>query len=335
MTEVPPVAAGTVPTALAQAAAAAGHAPSVHNTQPWRWRVLPDRLELHAVRERQLAAIDPGGRLLLISCGTGLHHAALALRAEGWQVRIERLPDPDRPDLLATVIPTGHEAPTDGAMRLVQSMSVRHTDRRPVSDEPVPASGIEAVRKAADEYAHLQILGSDEILDVAATAGRAAEAEADDPQVREELAYWTSRAVPAGTGLPPEVLPDEPAQSTVPGRDFGSGSLPMGPGHDRAATYALLYGDDDEPASWLAGGEALSAAWLTATGLGISVVPLSWVVEVTATREILRRALSGMGYPYLVLRLGIASPEHAGPPHTPRLPLDQVIDTSAVRGDAG
>ncbi|MFB9237906.1 Acg family FMN-binding oxidoreductase [Plantactinospora siamensis] len=332
MTEVPPVVAGNVATALAQAAAAAGHAPSVHNTQPWRWRVLPDRLELYAVRERQLSAIDPGGRLLLTSCGTALHHAVLALRAEGWQVRVEPLPDPARPDLLASLVPTGHDAPADGAMRLVQSMSVRHTDRRPVSDTPVPASAIEAIRRAAEEFAHLQVLDADQIFDLAAAASRAAETEADDPQVREELAYWTGRAAPTGTGLPAEVLPDQPAQTTVPGRDFGPGSLPMGPGHDRRATYGLLYGDDDEPGGWFAAGEALSAAWLTATGLGVSVVPLSWVVEVEVTREILHRALSGMGYPYLVLRLGIADPDQAGPPHTPRLAADQVIDTSAVRG---
>jgi nitroreductase len=66
-------------TAFAEAAATAGHAPSVHNTQPWRWRVHPDRLDLLAARERQLAAIDPRSRLLVLSCGAALHHAVSAL----------------------------------------------------------------------------------------------------------------------------------------------------------------------------------------------------------------------------------------------------------------
>ena len=105
-----------------------------------------------------------------------------------------------------------------------------------------------------------------------------------------------------------------------------SGRVTTGP-----PRYAVLYGDDDEPESWLRAGEALSAAWLTATELGVSVVPLSGAIEVTATREALRGVLAGFGHPYLVLRLGIADPDHAGPPHTPRIPAAQVVDTSAVR----
>ncbi|MCO1595816.1 nitroreductase [Micromonospora sp. RHAY321] len=321
-------------TALAEAAATAGHAPSVHNTQPWRWRVLPDALELRTVADRQLAATDPEGRLLAISCGTALHHARLALAAEGWRAVVERLPDPSDRELLARLTTSGRVAPEPDAMRMVQCMQVRHTDRRPVSDEPVPTAAIgEITRAVAAEGARLQILDGEQVLELAAAAGHADTVEAEDPRLRAELAYWTSRAG-TGTGLPPEVLPQQRPQTTVPARDFGQpGGLPVGPGHDRAAVYALLYGDEDERDSWLRAGEALSAAWLTATRLGVSVVPLSSAVEVEGTRQTLRQLLAGLGFPYLVLRLGIADPEHAGPPHTPRLTTEQVVDTTAVRGE--
>ena len=181
----------------------------------------------------------------------------------------------------------------------------------------------------------MQILDRDQVLEVAATAGHADTVEAEDPEVRTELAYWTSRA-DSGTGLPAEVLPEQPAQTTVPGRDFGRpGSLPIGPGHDRMAVYAMLHGDEDERDSWLRAGEALSAGWLTATRLGVSVVPLSAAVEVPGTRQTLRQMLSGIGFPYIALRLGIADPTQAGQPHTPRLATAQVVDTSAVRGEHG
>jgi hypothetical protein len=127
------------------------------------------------------------------------------------------------------------------------------------------------------------------------------------------------------------VLPADRPRTTVPGRDFGaSGTLPIGPGHDRAASYAVLYGDDDEPESWLRAGEALSAAWLAALRQGVSLVPLSVAIEVPATRMALRGVLAGTGWPYLAMRLGLADPVHAGPAHTPRMPAAQVIDTSAV-----
>ena len=97
---------------------------------------------------------------------------------------------------------------------------------------------------------------------------------------------------------------------------------------DELQGFAILYGDQDSRENWVRAGQALSAGWLTATEHGISVLPLSATVEVPATRPILIRLLSGLGEPYLVLRLGRADPDHAGPPHTPRLPAEQIIEVA-------
>ena len=182
---------------------------------------------------------------------------------------------------------------------------------------------------------NLQFLTSEKVADLGSAAGRAAAVEAGDAQIAAELRYWTGHGSPPGTGLPAGVLLDHPTQTTVPSRDFGrAGTLPVGAGHDWASVYALLFGDGDGPRDWLRAGEALSAAWLTATTIGVSVVPLNGVVEAAGTWHTLRRLLAGLGHPYLALRLGIADPEqHGPPPRTPRLPLAEVVDTSAVRPD--
>ncbi|MET8307170.1 nitroreductase [Micromonospora sp. NPDC005173] len=320
-------------TALAEAAGMAGHAPSVHNTQPWRWTVLPDALELRVVHDRQLSATDPEGRLQAISCGAALHHARVALAAKGWTPVVERLPDPAQSDLLARLTSFHHTGADPDATRLVQAIEVRHTDRRPVSDEQIPPATLGEIERAATrEGANLQVLDDTQKLELASAAQQAAAVEAASPGLREELAYWTSRAG-AGTGLPPEVLPEQAPQTTVPVRDFGrAGTLPVGSGHDQAAVYGILWGSEDEPDSWLRAGEGLSAAWLTATRLGVSLVPLSGVVEVEGTRQTLRRMLSGLGFPYLAMRLGVADPTHADLPHAPRLETAQTVDTSAVAG---
>ena len=130
--------------------------------------------------------------------------------------------------------------------------------------------------------------------------------------------------------MPAETILAAAPETTVPGRDFGQpGSLPTGPGHDNHATYAILYGPDDEPTGWLRGGEALSAAWLTATAHGLSVLPLSGVIEVDHTRAMLSQLLAGVGYPYLVVRFGIPDAGDSGVPSTPRLPMTQVVEVGA------
>jgi nitroreductase len=314
--------------ALAEAARVAGHAPSIHNTQPWRWRVNGPIMQLHAVPDRQLAVTDPEGRMLAISCGTALHHVRVALAASGWAADVERVPDEHEPDLLARLTVTGPAAVTPATLRRLQTLRVRHTDRRPVSDTPVPAAALDRLgHTAAAEGSGLHVLRPDDLVELASAAAHAQQVEVLDDTWREELAYWVSGAAGQGFGLPDAVIPAGPPATTVPGRDFGhGGTLPVGAGHDRAARYAILYGPEDGRLGWLRGGEALSAVWLTAIEESLSVVPLSAGVEVPGTRRTLRRMLADLGEPYLVLRLGIADPDHAGPPHPPRVPADQVVE---------
>jgi nitroreductase len=314
--------------ALAEAAGSAGYAPSIHNTQPWRWRVGGDTLELYAEFGRQLTASDPSGRLLAVSCGAALHHARVALAAEGWQATVQRLPDPAQPELLARLTVTGRTPVTPEAIRMLQTMSIRHTDRRPVMDAEMPPGAIEGIRQAVEaEQAWLHVLRADDILDLATAADHAQTLEKFDPEWREEMAYWAGASHPEGLGIPDSAIPHEAPQTTVPGRDFGHpGELPVSAGHDRAAVYAILNGEGDTPLGWLRGGEALSAGWLTAAEAGVSLLPLSAAVEVDSTRQILRRLLSHLGEPYVVIRLGVADPAHAGPPRTPRLPATQTVE---------
>ncbi|MGX6603968.1 Acg family FMN-binding oxidoreductase [Micromonosporaceae bacterium Da 78-11] len=243
---------------------AARYAPSVLNTQPWRWRVHPGRLELIADRSRQLGATDPDGRLLMLSCGAALHHARVALAAHGWTSRVNRMPDIPLSDSLATLHGFGRVTITPKAEQQAQAMHTRYTDRRPVSEKLLAPAVIRAIAAAAGENVRLHVLTAEQVLDLSAAASRASAVEAEDSLACAELAYWTSRSMPEGTGLPEVVLPERPPQTTVPGRGFGHpGTLPIGAGHDRAATYALLYGDEDDPERWLRAGEALSAVWLT------------------------------------------------------------------------
>jgi hypothetical protein len=324
------VTADTEAGGLAMAAITAGFAPSIHNSQPWRWRVSGSTLELWAVRDRQLPITDPVGRLLTLSCGAALHHARIALAAEGWQVNVIRLPDPTQPDLLARLTVAQPMEMTRGAVRLLQIARVRHTDRRPVSDTPVDPAAIDYLSKVADhEGAHLHTLRRDEILELASAASRAGQVEGTDEAWKEELAYWSGGERAEGVGVPDQVIPSTAPHTTVPGHQFSpTGKLPVGPGHDREAVYAILYGDEDDDPAWLRAGEALSAVWLEAVERDLTVLPLSAAAEVLETRQILRHLLANLGQPFLALRIGVAA-DHDGPPPTPRLPAAQTIDISS------
>jgi nitroreductase len=315
---------------LAEAAAAAAAAPSIHNSQPWRWQVRPDGLDLYAERDRQLPATDPDGRMLTVSCGAALHHARVALAAEGWQCTVARMPDPADPDLLARITLGERTAGSPEAMRLYQTVRIRHTDRRPVTRQTVtPEALAELVRAANGEGVQLEILRPDQVDDLAVAVERAAAAGLDDPAIQAELRRWTGGWRTEGAGIPDTAIPDQPPHTNVPTRTFARpGVLPVGGDNDSAASYAMLHGDTDEPADWLRAGEALSALWLTGIELGVGLMPLSEAVEIPASRQTLRRALSFFGWPYLAMRLGVPDPDEPGPKATPRLPAEETVEVT-------
>ncbi|HEY3007485.1 MAG TPA: nitroreductase [Micromonosporaceae bacterium] len=313
---------------LMVAAQVAQRAPSVFNTQPWRWRVGADLLELHADRSRRLVVADPDGRLLTISCGAALHHARVALAAAGHRVAVERLPDPARPGLLARVRLAGFHEPDLATLALREAIDRRRTDRRAFGDRPVPPTVIDRLRAAAEEEGgSLHIVREDQMPMLACAVASAAERELADPAYRSELIRWTNRPVRSGDGVPVATAV-RAAPRRVPAREFALGVAPAmdaGSGTDRGAVFAILFGDSDEPIGWLRGGEALSAVLLTATAAGLSAGPSSDVMEVGSTRELLRGLIARVGYPYLVLRFGTKAAA-ADVPAAPRRDPADVID---------
>ena len=282
-------------------------APSIHNTQPWKWIIRSQEAELYRDLRWHLPVADPDRKLLTLSCGAALHHARVAALAGGFQPLVHRMPDPDQPDLLAR-LNLGKAIPvTRDALQLYRATLLRHTDRRPVSSDPVAAELLQLLEeRAAAEGVALHILRPEDVTDLLVAVGHAEQVEAGDPAFRAELAYWGGVSPRTPMGVPSSsLLQERPRHRGLPPRDFGAaGTLMEGPGDNSGARYAILHGDGDQPLDWLRAGEALSAVWLTATVEGLSVMPVSAVVEVPVGQAALRR-LFGVGVPYLVIRLGL------------------------------
>ncbi|GAA3337450.1 NAD(P)H nitroreductase [Amorphoplanes nipponensis] len=308
-------------------------APSVFNTQPWRWRILGDALELRADPGRRLESTDPDGTLMLLSCGAALHHARTALAAAGWTTTVERLPDPDQPDLMAR-LRLGRSGPVDPEARvLAAAIPRRRTDRRAFGPREVPAATLDRLRRVVErEGAGLHVLREDQTAMLAVSTDLAATAELDDPDYRAELHEWTHRPDGSGDGVPLTTAV-RPGLRRVPVRDFApdeEGELAAGEGRDRGASYVIVYGIGYRPIDLLLGGEALSALLLRATAEGLATAPLSDAVEVTWPRHLLRYLVSGLGEPYVAVRLGYAGTAEPLPP-APRRDPAEVIEVVPAR----
>ncbi|CAM3145661.1 Acg family FMN-binding oxidoreductase [Stackebrandtia soli] len=326
---------------LTSAVSVARFAPSVHNTQPWRWEITMGALELFADTRRQLRLSDPDGRLLTFSCGAALHHARKALEAQGYPnpaVSRARGRTVTSADPLARIALGERGESTEEGIQALRLMMYRHTDRWPVLDEPVPTETLERLSDTAEsEGAHFHVLSDADVMTLSAITNEAQRIISADAKRLDEINEW-SGASRSGVGVPEEAVNPEPGHVRVAPRRFGRArpthpsDVTDEPDNDNSAVYGVVFATSDDVPAWLRSGEALSALWLVATELGLSVEPFSEPIEVDATRERLAGLLSGIGYPMLVLRIGWAHSPGFTPPATPRLSLEEILHRAGEDG---
>lgn len=305
---------------------AATLAPSVHNTQPWRFVLRADGFDLLADPERRLPVLDPTGRLLHLSCGAALVTARTAARALGLAADVQLLPDPEWPGVLARLTVKAGAAPDDAELALALAVLHRHTVRGPFADTPVPEQLLRSLARVAEqEGAGLRVVRDEgERVSLAVLLSSADWREEQDPAYRAELAAWV-REDPAGDGIPPRAVQEDPAHAsnlrlrdftlTHPERSSGDAPTPDDP------SVVVLTSRGDGPLAWLRAGQALGAVLLHAAAEGVQAQPLGQVVDRPGPRRALARSLGLTGVPQMVLRLGYAS-AHAA---TPRRDVEDVL----------
>jgi hypothetical protein len=295
---------------------AAVQAPSVHNTQPWRFYHGEHEISIAANNERQLRLADPDGREMMISCGAALFNMRAAVRYLGFVPHTRVLPDPDLPNLIARVTWDEQVPPIEYERKLFAEIARRRTHRGGFDAAPLPAALLDILpQEATREKATLTLVSSNPKLEQAI----AAVVEAGDCALRlnsarsQEEARWApGPGSHRQDGVPPTAYPVRP-ERTEPdfvSRDFAHGhgwGLPPsseGAAVRSAGVVGLLTTSVDQPRDWIHAGQALQRVLLTASACHVAAALHSQPLEIPLLREFTRVHLAGRAYPQMVLRLG-------------------------------
>lgn len=305
--------------------AAAVAAPSMHNTQPWRFDVQGHVIDVYLDGSRTLPAEDPTGRAMRIAAGAATFNLRCAAEALGYGTWFGLAPYPrEEPDLLARIVVEPTEARDEELADLAEQIPRRHTDRNPSDATPIAEDVRVALMQAAyAEGAELIWLGEPEIHAVLDLTLQSDLREIRDWRRSAERAHWVGGFRPA-EGVPSTALGPRPVNYPATVRDLGTRPLDRLRGQSAFETHpdiAVLCTDYDDPADQVAAGTALERVLLVATRAGVSASFLNQPLEYEDLRTKVQRLTRRPGHADMIIRF---SHTHPGP-GTARRPLSDFL----------
>jgi nitroreductase len=299
-------------------------APSIHNSQPWRFRRTEQGIDVLVDADRVLPATDPDGRAARVSCGAAAANLALALAVAGAPAVATAGP------AAVHLTPAGGRVATPLERRLHRQIRRRHTNRSPFADTPLDAAVVTELRDAvAYEGGWLDFVGGPALTDLARLTRVADERLGADPAYLGELRTWGAAAEQGVEGIGRRAAGAAPHPAELmTRRDFG------GPDHDETRDPTLepvvaVFGvHGDHPADELRAGLVLQRLLLLAADLGLAVAMYSQPIEVPDIRTQLRLLVRRAHDAQLVLRFGYAPTTC----YTSRRPVADVIAFAPFAG---
>ena len=304
-------------------------APSLHNSQPWRWVAEDDTVQLFLDKDRVLYSTDHSGREALIGCGAVLDHFRVAMAGAGWTANVDRYPNPSNTLHLASIDFSPMKFVTEGHRLRADAILLRRTDRLPFAEPPDWKSVESQLRRTVTADAVRLDVIADEVRPELAEASQLTESlRLYDSSYHGELSWWTGH-YETREGIPQSSLVSAAEGDRVDvGRNFpvtDDSDRRFEFGHDHSKILVLST-HDNERASVLQCGEMLSAVLLDATMAGLATCTLTHITELRASRDIVASLIEQTTTPQILIRVGLAPSRGDLPPATPRRPLHEVFD---------
>lgn len=277
--------------------AAAILAANPHNSQPWRFHVTDNSIELFSDSSRRTGSLDPLGREQHIGLGCALENIVLSAIARGYQATVTMFPDWVNKPVALVDLASGT---SDVASPLHDAIANRHTNRGPFTDAAIAPRNLDelaiAAAGAAGGLDGARVRWFTTSTERAALGGLIIEATqaivGDDEQSRDSFAWFRNNRDDVdkhkdgltldaqGLGrLKLSAAKILPASSRSAGDRFWLNQTRTVHTATAAAYGVITVDDPADPAARLIGGRFLQRLHLSATVRGVGLHHMNQITE--------------------------------------------------------
>jgi len=295
--------------------------PSSHNSQPWRFRVSGNEVDIGADESRWLDAADPTKRELYISVGCAIENLCVAAEHFELEPRVEYHGGTDTDTVATVTLRDDSDPSTYRPSELFDAITERSTSHDPFDDRTLDtAVRDELGRVVVEDDVTLHLVNEpavkQSISELQAEGDRRL---MDDSEYRKELGQWIGLGALGSSWLMARI-----GQAVVTHLDLGDREAAKNSKLiESAPLVAVLTTDSDDPTTQLKVGQVFERLALLATTAGVAVHPMSQTLECPELRTRLQGLLdSSAGVPQHLFRIGYTDVDSG---NTPRWPLETFL----------
>jgi nitroreductase len=292
-------------------------APSTHNSQPWKFNISENEIKIFPDKSRRLQVADAYQRELFISLGSALENLLVAAEHFGYGYNVTYITGETDPAIIVELAP----GPSSSNSRLFKAIPSRQTSGEPYENRTIKDSDLQILQSINGDWNGTVYLTSDSGIksDFRDLVVQADQFQYSDPNYKSELGHWLSLGMMGPTGIQAVI-----AQLGVVFLDMGSDQAKKDAALvNSTPVLGIIGSDENDRTSQIKAGQAFERLWLEATARGLSVHPMSQVLEVPETEAEMQKSLpTGSHYLQQAFLLGYSKGEQD---HTPRRPLQDVL----------
>lgn len=297
-----------------------------HNTQPWKFSIKDDGIEILPDYSRRLPIVDPNDRELWISLGCALENLLISARGIGYAAEVSY---PDKEDLIKISL----QVDTPQVTPLMDAIPVRQTTRSEFDGQSISKVELDQLQALSLEpgVSFQFVTESVGMEHIAEYINQGNLAQYGNAAFIDELIYWLRfnrrEILNSRDGLY-SVCSGNPEVPGWLGKMFVSGTKPQQQADAdvkklRSSSGVVnIASENDDKSSWVRTGQVYERLTLMMTSLNIKSALLNQPIEVLEIRPQFQTAMNlGGRYPQLLVRFGYAP----AMPNSIRRPVDQVL----------